>query len=337
MAVDAKRIEAVFRAAVGVADPVQRAALLDRECGSDPEMRQCIEALLRAHQEPATNREETAGTPFVFAPPSLEITMAFDSSVDPKIPIVATPGQAPFTQQEDLKEEEEPLALDFLEPSSEPGSFGRLGHHEVLEVLGRGGFGIVVRAFDESLRRMVAIKVLDPRLASNSPARKRFLREARAAARIRHGNVVQIYAVEERPLPYLVMEYVPGQTLQQKHEQSGPLDVADVLRIGAQVARGLAAAHEEGLVHRDIKPANILLVNSADQNVKITDFGVARAADDASLTRSGAIVGTPQYMAPEQAKSGPLDPRTDLFSLGSVLYTMVSGRPPFRAPARWRC
>ncbi len=333
MAVDAKRIEAVFRAAVGVADPLERAAILDRECGSDTEMRQCIEALLRAHQVSATNLEKPAGTPFAFAPPSLEITMAFDSSADRKGPIVATPGQAPFTQHEDLKEDEEPLALDFLEPSSEPGSFGRLGHHEVLEVLGRGGFGIVVRAFDESLRRMVAIKVLDPRLASSSPARKRFLREARAAARIRHGNVVQIYAVEERPLPYLVMEYVSGQTLQQKHEQTGPLDVADVLRIGAQIARGLVAAHEEGLVHRDIKPANILLVSSTDQNVKITDFGVARATDDASLTRSGAIVGTPLYMAPEQAKGGPLDPRTDLFSLGSVLYTIVSGRPPFRAPS----
>ena len=106
---------------------------------------------------------------------------------------------------------------------------------------------------------MVAIKVLDPRLASTSPARKRFLREARASARIRHGNVVQIYAVEERPLPYLVMEYIPGQTLQQKHEQTGPLELADILRIGGQIARGLAAAHEEGLIHRDIKPANILL------------------------------------------------------------------------------
>ena len=255
----------------------------------------------------------------------------------PKCRSQATHKQNPFTRHEELKDYEEPLALEFLEPSSEPGSFGRLGHHEVMEVLGRGGFGIVVRAFDESLHRMVAIKVLDPRLASTSPARKRFLREARASARIRHGNVVQIYAVEERPLPYLVMEYIPGQTLQQKHEQTGPLEVADVLRIGAQIARGLAAAHEEGLIHRDIKPGNIMLESGIEQNVKITDFGLARAADDASLTQSGAIAGTPLYMAPEQAKDGPLDPRADLFSLGSVLYTMASGRPPFRAPARWRC
>jgi serine/threonine protein kinase len=333
MDVDAKRIEAVFRAAVQAPNPVERTAILDRECASDAELRQCVEALLRAHQEQDTIVDQPNATSFEFAPPSREFTMAFDPSADPKVPIQETHKQNSFTRHEELKDDEEPLALEFLEPSSEPGSLGRLGHHEVMEVLGRGGFGIVVRAFDESLHRMVAIKVLNPRLASTSPARKRFLREARASARIRHGNVVQIYAVEERPLPYLVMEYIPGQTLQQKHEQTGPLEVADVLHIGAQIARGLAAAHEEGLIHRDIKPGNIMLESGTEQNVKITDFGLARAADDASLTQSGAIAGTPLYMAPEQAKDGPLDPRADLFSLGSVLYTMASGRPPFRAPS----
>jgi hypothetical protein len=333
MAVDARRIEAVFRAAVEAADPLQRTAILDRECASDPEVRQCVEALLRVHREPVTIRDQPPATAFEFAPPSLGIMTAFDPSADPKGPILATPQRDPFPHYEDPKEDEEPLALEFLEPSSEPGSLGRLGHHEVLEVLGRGGFGIVVRAFDQKLQRMVAIKVLDPRPASSSPARKRFLREARAAARLRHRHVVQIYAVEERPLPYLVMEYIPGQTLQQKHEQDGPLDVADVLRIGAQIARGLAAAHEQGLIHRDIKPGNILLESGSEPNIKITDFGLARAADDASLTRSGGIVGTPLYMAPEQANGGSLDHRADLFSLGSVLYTMASGRPPFRAPS----
>ena len=127
------------------------------------------------------------------------------------------------------------------------------------------------------------------------------------------------------------MEYIPGQTLQQQLDQTGPLDVTDVLRIGGQIARGLAAAHEQGLIHRDIKPGNILLESGVEQKVKITDFGLARAADDASLTQSGVIAGTPLYMAPEQANGEPLDHRADLFSLGSVLYTMVSGRPPFRA------
>src|SRR5262249_23318525 len=144
-------------------------------------------------------------------------------------------------------------------PSTKQGSLGRLGHYEVLAVLGRGAFGIVVRALDDVLQRVVAIKVLSPQLASTSPARKRFLREARAAARVRHENVVAIYAVEETPLPHLVMEYVPGQTLQQMLDQTGPLETQDVLRIGEQIARGLAAAHEQGLIHRDIKPGNILL------------------------------------------------------------------------------
>src|SRR5262249_50923963 len=150
-------------------------------------------------------------------------------------------------------------ALSFLQPSPKPGSLGRLAHYEVLEVLGRGAFGIVLKAFDEKLHRVVAIKVMAPQLASTSPPRKRFLREARAAAGIHHENVVTIYAIEDQPIPYLVMEYIAGETLQQKLDRSGPLDVPEVLRIGRQIASGLAAAHAMGLIHRDIKPSNILL------------------------------------------------------------------------------
>src|SRR4029077_5438205 len=174
-------------------------------------------------------------------------------------------------------------------------------------------------------------KVLSPQLAATSPARKRFLREARASGCVRHENVVQIYAVEEQPLPYLVMEYIPGQTLQQRVDQTGPLEAPEVLRIGEQIARGLAAAHAQGLIHRDIKPGNILLEEGLEHKLKITDFGLARAADDASLTQSGVIAGTPSYMSPEQAEGRPVDHRSDLFSLGSVLYAMCTGRPPFRA------
>ncbi len=168
-------------------------------------------------------------------------------------------------------------------------------------------------------------------LAASSPARKRFMREARASAAMRHENIVSVYAVEEKPLPYLVMEYIPGQTLQQYLKERGPLDLPMVLRLGQQIAEGLAAAHSQDLIHRDIKPGNILLETSAHDRVKITDFGLARAADDASLTQSGMIAGTPMYMAPEQALGHKLDQRADLFSLGSVLYQMISGRPPFRA------
>lgn len=210
-------------------------------------------------------------------------------------------------------------------------AFPDLGHFDVLETIGRGGFGVVVKAFDQKLQRIVAIKMMSSEMAINSPARKRFVREARAGAAVRSENVVRIYAVEEKPTPYLVMEYVPGISLQQHLNRTGPLDVAEVLNIGAQIARGLAAAHATGLVHRDIKPANVLLEDGVNTSVKLTDFGLARAADDASLSQSGMVVGTPMFMAPEQARGDAFDHRSDLYSLGSVLYVMVSGRPPFRA------
>jgi formylglycine-generating enzyme required for sulfatase activity len=221
--------------------------------------------------------------------------------------------------------------LSFLSPSARPDSLGRLGHYEVVEALGKGGFGVVLRAFDATLQRVVAVKVLAGHIAATSPGRKRFLREARSSAQVRHENVVQVYAVEEQPLPYLVMEFIPGETLQQRCDRIGPLEVPEVLRIGRQIAEGLAAAHATGLIHRDVKPTNVLIERGPHEHVKLTDFGLARAADDASLSQSGIVAGTPMYMAPEQAQAHKLDHRADLFSLGSVLYVMCTGRPPFRA------
>ena len=225
---------------------------------------------------------------------------------------------------------EEP-ALEFLGPPNNPGQLGTLGPYAVIGVIGRGGMGMVLKAFDPSLHRLVAIKILAPQLATSAAARKRFAREARAAAAVSHEHVVAIHAVDEVDgSPYLVMEYIAGRSLQERLDQSGPLELKEILRIGIQVASGLAAAHAQGLIHRDIKPSNILLENHVER-VKITDFGLARTADDASLTQSGVLAGTPQYMAPEQAHGEVLDQRTDLFSLGSVLYAMGTGRPPFRA------
>jgi WD40 repeat protein len=222
-------------------------------------------------------------------------------------------------------------ALAFLQPPEQPGHLGRLGHYEVLEVVGRGGMGVVLKAFDSRLHRIVAIKVMAPALASSASARKRFTREARAAAAVRNEHIIDIHAVsEENSLPYLVMELIAGRSLQERIDQTGPMQLKEVLRIGLQTARGLAAAHAQGVIHRDIKPANILLENGVER-VKITDFGLARAVDDASLTQSGVVTGTPQYMAPEQARGEAVDHRADLFSLGSVLYAMCAGRPPFRA------
>jgi serine/threonine protein kinase len=223
------------------------------------------------------------------------------------------------------------LALPFLTPTDAPGSLGRLGYFEILGILGRGGFGVVLKAHDPRLDRTVAIKVMSPELAATSPARKRFLREARAAAAVRHEYVVQVYAIEEEPLPYIVMEYIPGETLQQRIDRNGPLPAIEVVRLGAQIAAGLAAAHDQGLVHRDVKPANVMLDAGSAGIVKLTDFGLARTVDDASVSQSGLVAGTPLYMAPEQVRGETIDARADLFALGSVMYTMTCGHPPFRA------
>src|SRR5262249_55553554 len=145
-------------------------------------------------------------------------------------------------------------------------------------------------------------------------------------------HVIAIHAVrDDAPLPYLVMEFIDGCNLETLLRKAGPLEVKDILRIGVQAAGGLTAAHRQGLIHRDVKPANILLENGV-QRVKLPDFGLARAADDASLTQSGYIAGTPAYMSPEKANGEPIDHRSDPFSLGSVLYEMCTGRPAFRAP-----
>jgi serine/threonine-protein kinase len=255
------------------------------------------------------------------------------------------PAGAPALQRviEQLKKEPDPevtrdepvfsadLPLGFLSPPEKEGQLGRLERYEVLEEVGRGGMGVVLKAFDPSLHRVVAIKVLAPQLATSGVARQRFLREAKAAAAVSHDNIVTIHAVDEaNGLPYLVMQYVAGPSLQQRIDKEGALELAEILRIGMQTAAGLAAAHGHGIVHRDIKPANILLEEGVPR-VKLTDFGLARALDDASLTQSGFVAGSPLYMAPEQARGETLDHRADLFSLGSVLYTMCTGRPPFRA------
>ncbi|HEY8504742.1 MAG TPA: protein kinase [Gemmataceae bacterium] len=203
-----------------------------------------------------------------------------------------------------------------------------LGPYELGEVIGRGAGGVVRKAFDPSLQRTVAVKLLAPRLAARPEARERFLREARAAARIAHDNAVTVHAVEEiGGQPFLVMQYVPGGSLQDRLDRGGPLPPRELLRLGAQVADALAAAHAQGLIHRDVKPANILL-EEGGARARLSDFGLAQAA---GADGAGTVAGTPAYMAPEQARGEPLDPRADLFGLGCVLYTMAAGRAPYRA------
>jgi len=243
--------------------------------------------------------------------------------------------------------------LDFLTPPEEPGTLGRLERFHVKRVIGRGGMGMVLEALDECLERKVAIKVMDPQLARDETARKRFCREARAAAAVVHENVVTIHQVdidEAHDLPYLVMQYVAGESLQELLDHKGALPTAEIVRIGQQIAQGLSAAHAQGLVHRDIKPANVLLAQKSEPGsatalietsstgnslasfaVKLTDFGLAQMHNDHRLTQTGFVAGTPLYMAPEQARGEDLDQRTDLFSLGGVLYAMCTGKPPFDA------
>jgi serine/threonine-protein kinase len=224
--------------------------------------------------------------------------------------------------------------IAWLAPTDDPAMLGRIGTYEVAGVIGAGGMGVVLKGFDRALNRYVAIKILAPHLATSGAARRRFAREAQAAAAVVHDNVIAIHGVDEAAgVPYLVMPYVRGKSLQ-KRLDSASLNISEVLRISMQTARGLSAAHDQGLVHRDIKPANILL-DGTTERVLLTDFGLARAADDASLTHSGVIAGTPYFMSPEQAEGSGIDHRSDLFSLGSVMYTMCTGRPPFRAETSW--
>ena len=246
--------------------------------------------------------------------PSSSIVIALDQELTEDVPVQA-----------------DHLSLEFLGTPSHPEMLGRIGDYDIERVIGSGGMGIVFKAFDSELHRPVALKVLAPHLAHSGGARQRFAREAQSAAAVVHENVVPIHNVDTTgEFPFIVMQFVGGHSLQARVDRDGPLAATEVLRIGVQIAKGLAAAHEQGLVHRDVKPGNILLVEDVDR-VLISDFGLARAADDASVTRSGFIAGTPHYMSPEQAHGDFIDCRSDLFGLGSVLYFMCTGRPPFRA------
>ncbi|HEX3147611.1 MAG TPA: serine/threonine-protein kinase [Gemmataceae bacterium] len=236
--------------------------------------------------------------------------------------LVATRTEAPLTKE---------LTFDFLDPPEDPTHLGQLDRFQIVELVGRGGMGLVFRGFDACLQRTVAVKLLDPQYAKNDLARSRFIREARAAAGVAHENVVTIHHVdclEDKGLSFMVMQYVRGRSLQERLDQGGQLSVREAVRIAAATAAGLAAAHEIGLTHRDIKPGNVLIEQSSGR-VLLTDFGLARLTEDVKLTQTGFVAGTPLYMSPEQARGDEVDHRSDLFSLGSVLYAMLTGVPPF--------
>lgn len=256
-------------------------------------------------------------------------------------------------------------ALSVLMPSNDPDLLGELGPYRIRELIGHGGMGVVFLAEDSRLQRQVALKVLLPSKVTDAQQRERFLREARAAAGIKHGNVVRVYQVDavEGPLgitPYLAMELLEGETLDQHLANGRTFTYEEIKCIGAQIAAGLSAAHAGGLIHRDIKPANIFLERpsegpqrdpgstassivrhqvagtlhnlNVDPTVKLLDFGLALPMEsvDGRLTQDGYLIGTPAWMSPEQASCMPLDPRSDLFSLGSVMYQLATGELPFK-------
>ena len=300
----------------------------------------------------------------------LERLMSSLSGLHVEATILSNP-QGPSVATRDAADVTRELSAAWRAPEDSD-ELGRIGGYRILKVLGAGGMGGVFLAEDLQLRRRVALKLMRPRAASAPGAAERFLREARAAAALRHDHIITIYQVDEDAgVPFLAMELLEGESLEDRLRREPTLPVNEVLRIGREIAEGLAAAHAKGLVHRDIKPANVWLERRHQESsrhaprdepsvndtrmppeasdastekahhaerdgyfestrVKLLDFGLARSVEaETQLTSSGMIVGTPSYMAPEQASGEPVDGRVDLFSLGVVLYRMTTGQLPF--------
>ncbi len=257
-----------------------------------------------------------------------QATVTAPAPVDPQHAPTAAPDEGTNPFDEDIR--------GMLASAERSDEIGRLGRYRVLRVLGRGGMGVVFAAEDDRLKRNVALKVMLPRLAVSSTARQRFVREAETAAKVEHDNIVPIYDIaEDHGIPFIALPLLVGETLDNRLRGHEPLATADILIIGKQIAEGLGAAHAAGLIHRDIKPSNVWLERTASgvfRRARILDFGLARPTREGGeqLTHTGAIMGTPAYMAPEQARGIALDHRADLFSLGCVLYQMATGQRPFR-------
>src|SRR6516162_9249082 len=250
----------------------------------------------------------------------------------------------PYTTQED----DEGCPVCLLRRAMQPEATvqdlpdeDRFDHYEIarradgcFDELGRGAMGVTYRALDTVLGHSVALKVIDARIAGSGDARKRFLREARAAARLRHPNIASVFYYGVRRSDgqcFYTMELVEGETLEARMSRDGSLSASFALAVVAQVARGMVLAESQGLVHRDLKPANLMLVSGPDITVKIIDFGLAKAAaaSESDITH-GAFVGTPAFASPEQLRGADVDIRSDLYSLGVILWNIVAGKAPFR-------
>lgn len=256
-----------------------------------------------------------------------------DSTLDPILAAIRQPGISPSTppprgsfSRAVLQE----ANYSFLRPPEKPDELGRLGDYRVLHLLGRGGMAYVFHAEDIVLRRAVALKVMKPDLICHPQGAQRFLREAQLMASIKHDNIATVYQVgQEGPVVFVAMELLEGESLDDRLRRREPISPAEVLRLATEIAGGLTVVHGHGLVHRDVKPGNIWLEAPAAR-VKILDFGLARSLSDSSgLTNPGTVMGTPAFMSPEQARGEVVDVRSDLFSLGAVLYYLCTGVKPF--------
>jgi serine/threonine protein kinase len=284
-------------------------------------------------EEPSCTRR---GDPFC----SFVIEHVAAATHEPRSPLTETILFTPSTDiATDVHAESEGSIQSFVSDTDGDPLPTMIGGYKVLGKIGRGAMGLVYLAEDERLDRLVAIKVMHPSRASDPASRQRFIRESRATAAIEHPHVVTIHQVGEHPqgggkigLPYIVMQCLHGDTLGKYRAKVGRVPLAETLRIGREIAEGLAAAHRRGLVHRDIKPENIIL-EGPSREVKIIDFGLVRDVGDdpstANVTMDGAVVGTPAYMAPERIGERTVDTRADLFGLGVMLYEILADRLPF--------
>lgn len=203
------------------------------------------------------------------------------------------------------------------------------GRYKIIEKIGGGGMADVYKAEDLTLGRAIALKILHKQFASDEGFLERFRREAQAAAKLNHPNIVSIYDVgEENGVYYIVMEYVPGVTLKKIIQKDAPLSTEKTVHIAMQIAKAMEFAHQHEIIHRDIKPQNVIITDSGE--IKVTDFGIARAGATSTMTRTGAILGTAHYISPEQAQGSIVGPTTDIYSLGVVMYEMATGELPFR-------
>lgn len=303
----------IFETAIEISDPSERSLFINRACHGQPELLQNVLYLIKNYETDDSFMEKPPASP--------KTLLQYGSSF-----------QNYHLAEIDTADIDDPVEdyYKLFTPSELPDSLGLLGDFEIRHLCGQGGFAAVFKAIDTKLNRLVAVKILSPRLSKSSSQRKRFSREALALSGLKHRNVVNIYAVFEEPLPYMIMEFVDGWTLDELIKRDGRLGLPKILELARQLARGLAAIHEKGLIHRDIKPVNIMVENESGGTIRITDFGIARTIDDNNLTRTGLVAGTPMFMSPEQVKGSRLDKLTDMFSLGSVLYFLATGSPPFR-------